>query len=118
MKLELPELENLYHSICQMDYYVDLSDKDVVQGKLEDDQCFNLLRNIDDKLLEGIEKLEKVPIKFSNQDEYMKIFVPLFYIEIKAQLSRSKVIEVLIKTNIKTNKFIKKFKDFFHSNYL
>ena len=94
MKLELPELDNLYYSICNMDFYKDLSDKDAIHGKIEEDEHFNLIKKLDDKLLQGLEKLEKVPIKFLNQEEYIKIFLSLFYVEIKAQLSRSKLIEV------------------------
>ncbi len=93
-KLELPELENLYYTICNMDFYRDLSDKYIIQGKIEEDEYFNLIRKIDEKLLLGVEKLEKIPTKFLNQEEYIKIFLSLFYVEIKAQLSRSKVIEV------------------------
>lgn len=95
LKLELPELENLYYSICNMDFYKDFCEKDVIQGKIEEDEHFNLIRKIDDKLLQGLEKLEKIPTKFSNQEEYIKLFLGLFYVEIKAQLSRSKLIEVI-----------------------
>lgn len=95
MKLELPELENLYYSICNMDFYTDLSDKDMIHGKIEQDDTFLFLKKTNDILLQGAEKLEKIPIKFLNQEEYIKIFLSLFYIEIKAQLSRSKMIEVI-----------------------
>jgi len=99
LKIELPELENLYYSICNMDFYKDLSEKDVIQGKIEEDEHFNLIKKIDDKLLMGLDKLEKIPIKFLSQEEYIKLFLGLFYIEIKAQLSRSKVIEVIFNSN-------------------
>lgn len=94
LRLELPELENLYYSICLMDYYSDLSEKDLITNKIEEDAHFSMLKKIDDKLLNGVDKLEKIPIKFLNQEEYIKLFLSLFYIEIKAQLSRSKLIEV------------------------
>lgn len=90
-RIDLPELENLYYSICLMDYYIDLQEKDI--NKVEIDEHFNFLKRIDVKLIVN-EKLEKIPIKFSNQEEYIKIFCSLFFIEIKAQLSRSKMIEV------------------------
>ena len=92
-RVDLPELENLYYSICLMDYYVDLQDKDIITNKLESDEHFNFLKKIDVKTIVN-DKLEKIPIKFSNQEEYIKIFCSLFFIEIKAQLSRSKMIEV------------------------
>lgn len=104
-KIELPELENLYYSICLMDYYIDLQDKDVVTNKLEIDEHYNFLKRIDIKLIIN-DKLEKIPIKFSNQEEYIRIFCSLFFIEIKAQLSRSKMIEV-IKSKFKIKKTIK-----------
>jgi hypothetical protein len=92
-RLDLPELENLYYSICLMDYYVDLQEKDVINNKIENDEHFDFLKRVDVKTIVN-EKLEKIPIKFSNQEEYIKIFCSLFFIEIKAQLSRSKMIEV------------------------
>ena len=94
-RIDLPELENLYYSICLMDYFDDLKEKDIVGKKLDPDEHFNFLKKIDVKLIVN-EKLEKIPIKFSNQEEYIKIFCSLFFIEIKAQLSRSKSIEVKI----------------------
>jgi hypothetical protein len=92
-RVELPELENLYYSICLMDYYIDLQEKDVSNNKIESDEYFEFLKRVDIKTMLN-EKLEKIPIKFSNQEEYIKIFCSLFFIEIKAQLSRSKLIEV------------------------
>ena len=60
MKLELPDLENLYYSICNMDFYTDLSDKDMIHGKIEQDDTFLFLKKTNDILLQGAEKLEKI----------------------------------------------------------
>ncbi len=86
MKMELPELENLYYSILQWDYYADLVEDEVIYNKLEDD------KNYED--VTQINEVEKVPIKFQNTEDYFRIFHKLFLIETRAQISRSKQMEV------------------------
>jgi hypothetical protein len=88
MKMELPDLENLYYTILQWDYYTDLIDDEIIYNKLEDD-------NIYEDVLQ-INELEKIPIRFQNTEDYFRIFHRLFLVESRAQMSRSKQIEVLL----------------------
>jgi hypothetical protein len=87
MKMELPELDNLYYTILQWDYYTDLLDDEVVVNKMEDDKVFEEIQQLNE--------LEKVPIKFQNAEDYFRIFHRLFLVETKSQISRSKQMEVL-----------------------
>ncbi len=86
--MELPDLENLYYTILQWDYYTDLIDDEIIYNKLEDD-------NIYEDVLQ-INELEKIPIRFQNTEDYFRIFHRLFLVESRAQMSRSKQIEVLL----------------------
>lgn len=95
MKVELPELENIYHSICTWDYYKDLSsNEDVLEHMEEDNFNDNIKSNQTQDL--SIVKYENVPIKFSNSEEYIRIFYNLFLKECKSQIGRSRLEEVSI----------------------
>jgi len=95
-KYELPELDSLYYIICTWDFYKDLVEENVVVNKLEDD---NIWEEIKTAAIENLlkvnknDKLESVPVKFSNHEEYIRIWMNLFFFECKAQLSRSKIVE-------------------------
>ncbi len=84
--MELPELDNLYQTICSWDYFSDLSDNEIISNKIESDEVYSdiLLRK----------EIEKVPIRFQNTEEYIKIFSNIFLYETKSQITRSKQMEV------------------------
>ncbi len=85
--MELPELDNLYYTILQWDYFSELVDDELVFNKIEDDNVYEELHQS--------KELEKVPIKFQNSEDYFRIFHNLFLTETRAQISRSKQMEVL-----------------------
>jgi hypothetical protein len=87
MKMELPELDNLYYIILQWDYFSELVDDELVTNKIEDDIVYEEVHQSTE--------LEKVPIKFQNTEDYFRIFHSLFLTETRAQISRSKQMEVL-----------------------
>jgi hypothetical protein len=95
MKVDLPELENFYHIICTWDFYRDFNSEEDVTKHREEDEFFESVKeskeednNINNKINTS-NKLEKVPIKFSNTEEYIRTFHNLFMIECKSQIGRS-----------------------------
>jgi senataxin len=83
--MELPELDNLYYTICNWNYFRDLTENEVIYKNLEDDRVY-------EDVFGGA--LEKVPIRFTNSEEYIRIFSNLFMFESKAQITRSKQVEL------------------------
>jgi hypothetical protein len=90
MKFEIPELEHFYLTICNYDFYAELKEEKVIKN-METDK-------FDEETKETKEinnKLEKVQIKYSNSEDYIRIYFNLFLLELKAQITRSKIIEVI-----------------------
>jgi senataxin len=83
--MELPELDSLYSIICNWNYYRDLSEDEVIYKNMEDDNIFEDIKK---------NELEKVPIRFPNCEEYIRIFRNHFMVESKAQITRSKQVEL------------------------
>ena len=95
MKFELPELEHLYQTICSFDFYTDLTEEKLIK-RLEVDK-YEENEEAKESIKEAaINKLEKVQIKYSNSEDYIRIYYNLFLLETKAQITRSKMIEVFI----------------------
>ena len=93
MKFELPELENLYQAICCYDFYNDLKEEKVI--KILEVDKFDGEENKESQAKEILaNKLEKVQIKYTHSDDYIRIYYNLFLTETKAQITRSKIIEV------------------------
>ena len=96
LKNELPDLDSLYYLICTWDFYKDLKEDNIVLNKLEDDNIWEEIRaaSQDNLHLANVnDKLERIPIKFANNEEYIRIWMNLFLYECKAQLSRSKLVD-------------------------
>ena len=95
MKFEPPELEHLYQTICSFDLYTDLTIEKLIK-RLEVDK-YEENEEAKESIKEAaINKLEKVQIKYSNSEDYIRIYYNLFLLETKAQITRSKMIEVFI----------------------
>ena len=93
MKFELPDLEQLYQTICCFDFYSDLREEKLIKN-LEVDK-YEGEENKETQAKDiNMNKLEKVQIKYSHSEDYIRIYYSLFLIETKAQIARSKVIEV------------------------
>ena len=89
MKVDLPELDSLYYNICLWNFYTDLSKEQLTAVSIEDDKESDLVDN------SGlVYDLDKIPVKFSCAEEYIKTFYDRFLHETKAQITRSKVGEV------------------------
>ena len=91
MKFELPELEQLYQTICCFDFYSDLKEEKLIKNLEVDKYDGEENKEIPSK---DQNKLEKVQIKYSHSEDYIRIYYNLFLTETKAQITRSKAIEV------------------------
>jgi senataxin len=97
-KFELPELDTLYYNICSWDYYKDFVEENIVTNHMEEDIVWEDLKGTESEAKESgtpksKEALEKIPLKFTSSEEYIKIWMSLFLYESKAQISRAKIIE-------------------------
>jgi senataxin len=98
-KFELPELDTLYYNICSWDYYKDLVEENIVTNHIEEDVVWQEIHESETTTKESSiqakpkEGLEKIPLKFNNSEEYIKIWMNLFLFESKSQISRAKIIE-------------------------
>lgn len=89
MKVELPDLDNLYQTICAWDFYADIVEENVITNKMEIDKIFDDMKEKAPDMT-----FERVPTKFTNPEEYIRIFYDLFTVESKAQITHSKLAEI------------------------
>ena len=83
------DLDSLYHIILKWDYFKDLREDELFTRHLEEDKTWELLLDSTKTNL----GLEKVPLRFTSSEEYVKVYFSLFLIEARAQLARSKYTE-------------------------
>lgn len=96
MKFELPELDHLHQTICSFDFYTDLIEEKLIKNLEVDKYELNEESKEQSNKESAINKLEKVQVKYSNSEDYIRTYYSLFLLETKAQITRSKVIEVKI----------------------
>lgn len=99
IRSELPELDSMYFTLCTWDYYKDLVEENVVTNHIEEDKIWEEIRGTSKEDITQpdnktqVTPLERIPIKFSNSEDYIKTWLSLFFYEAKAQITRSKLTE-------------------------